>query len=71
MERYTHGLELILLNSPCYAEQSADSTQSLTKCHGIFHRTRTNNHKMYMETQKTLSVQNNLEKEKQSWRIPN
>ena len=26
---------------------------------------------MYTETQKTLSIQNNLEKEKQSWRIPN
>ena len=38
---------------------------------GIFHRTRTNNYKIYMETQKTLSIQNNLEKEKQSWRIPN
>ena len=35
---------------------------------GIFHRTRTNNFKIYMETQKTLNSQNDLEKEEQSWR---
>ena len=29
---------------------------------GIFHRTRTNNFKIYMETQKTPNSQNNLEK---------
>ena len=34
---------------------------------GIFHRTRTNNFKCCMETQKTLNNQNNLEKE-QNWR---
>ena len=33
----------------------------------IFHRTRTNNFKICMETQKTPNSQNNLEKE-QSWR---
>ena len=34
----------------------------------IFHRTRTNNFTICMETQKTPSSQSNLEKEKQSWR---
>ena len=32
----------------------------------IFYKSRTNNLKMYMETQKTSYSQNNLEKEKQS-----
>ena len=31
---------------------------------GIFHRTRTNNSKICMETQKTLNTQNNLEKKR-------
>ena len=35
---------------------------------GIFHRTRTKNIKICMETQKTQNSQSNLEKEKQSWR---
>ena len=35
---------------------------------GIFHRTRTENFTICMETQKTLNSQSNLEKEKQSWR---
>ena len=35
---------------------------------GIFHRTRTKNFTMCMETQKTPNSQGNLEKEKQSWR---
>ena len=35
---------------------------------GIFHRTRTKNLKICMETQKTPNSQSNLEKEKQSWR---
>ena len=34
----------------------------------FFHRTRTKTFKICMETQKTLNSQNNLEKEKQSWR---
>ena len=33
---------------------------------GIFHRTRTKNCTIYMETQKTPNSQNNLEKEKRS-----
>ena len=35
---------------------------------GIFHRTRTKNFTICMETQKTLNSQSNLEKEKQCWR---
>ena len=35
---------------------------------GIFHRTRTKNFTICMETQKTLNRQRNLEKEKRSWR---
>ena len=35
---------------------------------GIFQRTRTNNFTIFMEIQKTLNSQGNLEKEKWSWR---
>ena len=35
---------------------------------GIFHRTRTENFKIHMETQKTPNSQSNLEIEKWSWR---
>ena len=35
---------------------------------GIFHRTRTKNFTICIETQKTPNSQSNLEKEKQSWR---
>ena len=35
---------------------------------GIFHRTRTKIFTICMETQKTANSQNNLEKEKWSWR---
>ena len=35
---------------------------------GIFQRTRTKNCTICIETQKTLNSQNNLEKEKRSWR---
>ena len=35
---------------------------------GIFHRTRTKNFTICMETQKTPNSLSNLEKEKQSWR---
>ena len=34
----------------------------------IFHRTRTNNFTICMETQKTLNSQSNLEKEEWNWR---
>ena len=35
---------------------------------GIFHRTRTKNFTIHMETQKTLNSQSSLEKEEWSWR---
>ena len=35
---------------------------------GIFHRTGTKNFTIFMEAQKTLNSQSNLEKEKRSWR---
>ena len=37
---------------------------------GIFHRTRTKNFTIHMETQKTLNSQSSLEKEEWSWRNP-
>ena len=40
----------------------------LQNAKGIFHRTRTNHFKFCIETQKTPNSQDNLEKEKQSWR---
>ena len=36
---------------------------------GIFHRTRTKNFTICMETQKTPNSQSNIEKERRSWRI--
>ena len=35
---------------------------------GIFHRARTKNFTIHMETQKTLNSQSSLEKEEWSWR---
>ena len=35
---------------------------------GIFHRTRSKNFTIHMETQKTLNIQSNLEQEQRSWR---
>ena len=35
---------------------------------GIFHRTRTKNFTIHMETQKTLNSQSSLEKEEWSWK---
>ena len=37
---------------------------------GIFHRTRTKNFTIHMETQKTPNRQNNLEKEEWGWKNP-
>ena len=41
--------------------------QSLLTTNGIFHRTKTDNFTIFMETQKTPKSQSNLEKE-HSWR---
>ena len=48
--------------------QSTDSMWSLPNYNGIFHRTRTKNFTIHMETQKTLNSQSSLEKEEWSWR---
>ena len=42
--------------------------QSLSNYQGIFHRTKTKNITIHMETQKALTSQNSLEKEEWSWR---
>ena len=47
--------------------QSTDSVQSLSKFQWYFHRNKTSNPKTYIETQKTMNSQSNLERE-QSWR---
>ena len=52
--------ELILLKCPEYPKQSTDSIQSLSKYYRHFQRTRTNNLKIFMESEKTLSSQSNL-----------
>ena len=51
-----------------YPKQSTDSMQSLSNYRGIFHRTRTKNFTICIETQKTPNSQSNLWKEKRSWR---
>ena len=58
-----------------YCENDYTTKYSLQiQCHpyqitnDIFHRTRTKNCLIYMQTQKTLNSQSNPEKEKRSWR---
>ena len=71
MERYTMFLDW--KNQHCEDDCTIQSNLQI-QCNpyqttnGIFHRTRTKNFTIYMETQKTLNSQINLEKEKWSWR---
>ena len=71
MERYTMFLDW--KNQHCENDYTTQSNLQI-QCHpyettnGIFHRTRTKNFTIYMETQKTLNSQSNIEKEKGSWR---
>ena len=71
MERYT--LFLDWKNQHCENDYTTQSNLQI-QCNpyqttnGIFHRSRTKNFTMCMETQKILNSQSNLEKEKQSWR---
>ena len=71
MERYTKFLDW--KNQHCENDYSPQSNLQI-QCNpyqttnGIFHRTRTKNCTICMETQKILNNQNNFEKEKQSWR---
>ena len=57
--------ELILLKWPSYPEQSTEIL-SLSNYPWHFHRTRTNNHKIYIESQKTQNCQSNPEKKEQN-----
>ena len=71
MERYTIFLDWN--NQHC---ENDYTTQSNLQIHcnpyqttnGIFHRIRTKNSTVCMETQKTVNSQSNLEKEKWSWK---
>ena len=71
MERYTMFLDL--KNQHCENDSTTQSNLQI-QCNPyqttnvIFHRTRTKNFRICMETQKTLNSQSNLEKEKRSWR---
>ena len=59
--------ELTLLKWPYYPKQSTDSMRSLSN-YSCFHRTRTNNPKIYMEPWKTQYCQRNPEENEQSRR---
>ena len=70
MERYTMLLDW--KNQHCENDSTTQSNLQI-QCNphqttnGIFHRTRRNNSKICMETQKTQNDENNLKKEEQSW----
>ena len=70
MESYFVFLkELILLKWPHYSKQSTNlKFNPYENTHNIFHKTGINNPKIYMELQKTLNCQNNLEKKEQNWK---
>jgi len=71
MERYTMFVDWKnqYCQNDCTTQGNAKIQCSLYQIKtGIFHRTRTKNIKICMETQKTQNSQSNLEKEKQSWR---
>ena len=71
MERYTMFLDW--KNQHCETDYTTQNNLQI-QCNpyqttnGIFHRTRTKNFTMCMETQKTPNSQSNLEKDKRSWR---
>ena len=71
LERYT----MFLGRKNQYCENDYTTKRNLQiQCdpyqitNGIFHRTRTKNFTIHMETQKTLNSQSSLEKEEWSWR---
>ena len=70
--KISHALgleELILLKWPYYPEQSTDlDSNPYQNTYDIFHRTRTNNPKVYIEPQKTQNCQRNPEEKEQSWK---
>ena len=71
MERYTMFLDW--KNQHCENDSTTQSNLQI-QCNpyqtttGIFHRTRSKNFTICMETQKTPNSKSNLEKEKWSWR---
>ena len=71
MERYTMFLDS--MNQHCENDYTTQSNLHI-QCNpyqitnGIFHRMRTKNDTIRMETEKTPNSQSNLEKEKRSWR---
>ena len=71
MKRYTMFLDW--KNQHCENDSTTQSNLQIQSnpyqtTNGIFHRTRTKNFTICMETQKTLNSQSNLEKEKWIWR---
>ena len=56
--------ELIWLKFPCYLKQYMGSVQSLSKFEWHVLSNATNDSRIYMEPQKILNNQSNLEKEK-------
>ena len=71
MERYSKVFdrkELKLLKWSYYPKQPTYLMWSLSNYTWYFHRTRTNNPKIYMEPQKTQNIQNNPEGKEQSRR---
>ena len=70
-QRYTMLLDW--KNQHCENDSTTESNLQI-QCNpyqttsGIFHRPRTKNFTICMETQKTTNSQSNLEKEKRSWR---
>ena len=65
IEAYT-----ILINRKNWHCQHVHTTQhnSYQNTNGIFHRSRTNNSKIYMEPEKTMISHSNLDNKEQSWR---
>ena len=60
-----------IINMSYYPNQSIDSVKFLLKYQWIFHRSRTNIPKRYMEPKKTLNNLSSPEREEQSWRDHN
>ena len=59
--------ELILLKGSYYPSNPQIQCNPYQNTQGIFHRTRTDNFKICMDTQKTPNSQQNLQNEEQSW----
>ena len=59
----------VLILYPVTLLYSLITSSKFQATNGIFHRTRTNNFTLYMEIQKNLKTQSNLEKEEWNWAI--